>query len=98
VIGDGTGFGNSGTGIILGPGQFNWDISALKTTRITERQTLQFRAEFFNSFNHPQFNNPNNSGGFQSNTIPDRSSATFGQITTTSVNPRIIQLALKYMF
>lgn len=98
IIGDGTGYGDSGTGIILGPGQFNWDISALKTTRITESHVIQFRAEFFNTFNHPQFNNPNNTGGFLLNQVPDRSSATFGQITTASVNPRVIQFALKYMF
>lgn len=98
VIGDGTGFGNSGTGIVLGPGQFNWDISAIKTTRITEQHMIQFRAEFFDAFNHPQFNNPDNTGGFLVNSIPDRSSGNFGQITTTSVNPRVIQLALKYMF
>jgi hypothetical protein len=98
TIGDGTGYGNSGTGIILGPGQFNWDISGIKTTRITERQIVQFRAEFFNAFNHPQFNNPNNSGGFLLNQVPDRSSASFGQITTASVNPRVIQFALKYIF
>ena len=55
VIGDGTGFGNSGTGILLGPGQFNFDASAIKTTRvggIREDATLQFRAEFFNIFTH----------------------------------------------
>jgi hypothetical protein len=98
VIGDGTDFGNSGTGILLGPGQFNWDLSILKTTRVTEKQTVQFRAEFFNAFNHPQFNNPNNTGGFLSNTVPDRSSGTFGNIITTSVNPRVIQLGLKYQF
>ncbi|MBV9746737.1 MAG: hypothetical protein JO099_23500, partial [Acidobacteriia bacterium] len=98
TIGDGTDYGNSGTGIILGPGQFNWDISLFKTTHIAERHTIQFRAEFFDAFNHPQFNNPNNSGGFLVNAIPDRSSGNFGQITTTSVNPRVIQFALKYMF
>jgi hypothetical protein len=98
AIGDGTDYGNSGSGIILGPGQFNWDISILKTTRLTERQLLQFRTEFFNTFNHPQFNNPNNNGGFLSNAIPDVSSGSFGHINTTSVNPRVIQFALKYSF
>jgi hypothetical protein len=92
VIGDGTGYGDSGIGIINGPGQFNWDISILKSTRIREQHLVQFRAEFFNAFNHAQFNSPN----FGS--VPDRSSATFGQITTTSVNPRVIQFALKYLF
>ncbi len=97
VIGDGTGYGDSGSGIILGPGQFNWDISALKTTRITERQMIQFRAEFFNIFNHPQFTNPN-AGQGAIYSLPDRASGSFGQITSTSVNPRVIQFALKYIF
>jgi hypothetical protein len=55
----GTLYGNSGPGIILGPGQFNFDISILKTTAIRENHMIQFRAEFFNTFNHPQFSNPN---------------------------------------
>jgi hypothetical protein len=89
AIGNGTGYGNSGVGILLGPGQFNWDFSLVKTTRITERQTLQLRTEFFNTFNHPQFNNP----GTAISTL-----ATYGVITSTSVNPRLIQFALKYSF
>lgn len=97
TIGDGTGYGDSGSGIILGPGQFNWDISILKDTRIRENHLLQFRTEFFNAFNHPQFSNPNFSQGAIFS-LPDRASATFGQITSTSVNPRIIQFALKYVF
>jgi hypothetical protein len=97
IIGDGTGYGDSGSGILLGPGQFNWDTSLLKTTRVTERQTVQFRAEFFNLFNHPQFTNPN-AGQGAIFSLPDRASGSFGQITSTSVNPRVIQFALKYMF
>jgi len=97
-IGDGTGFGNSGMGIILGPGQFNFDFSVLKTTRLFEKQTLQFRAEFFNIFNHTQFDNPNpNSIPYQP-ALPNISAPNFGQIVNTSVNPRVIQLALKYVF
>jgi len=89
VIGNGTGYGNSGVGIELGPGQFNWDFSLVKTTRITERQTVQLRTEFFNTFNHPQFNNPGSAIS---------TPATFGVITSESVNPRLIQFALKYSF
>ena len=55
----------------------------------SERHTLQFRAEFFNALNHPQFNNP---GAAVS------TPTTFGVITGTSVNPRLIQFALKYAF
>ena len=98
AIGDGTGFGNSGMGIILGPGQFNFDFSVLKNTRLFENQSLQFRAEFFNIFNHPQFDNPNpNSIPYQP-ALPNVSAPNFGQIVGTSVNPRVIQLALKYIF
>jgi len=93
----GTLFGNSGTGIIQGPGQFNFDISILKTTRILENHTLQFRAEFFNAFNHPQFTNPNYGQGAIYG-LPNFSAGNFGQITSTSVNPRVIQLGLKYFF
>ncbi len=89
AIGNGTGYGNSGVGIITGPGQFNWDFTFAKMTKITERQGVQFRAEFFNAFNHPQFNNPSLSAS---------SPTTFGVIGSTSVNPRLIQFALKYIF
>jgi len=86
-----TGFGNAGLSLLLGPGQNNWDMSLAKLTKVgglREDATLLFRAEFFDTFNHPQFSNPNVSV----------SSATFGQISTMSVNPRLIQLALKYTF
>jgi hypothetical protein len=89
-----TDFGNSGVGIIRGPDQFNWDVTAMKNTKITESQTLQFRAEFFNLFNHAQFNAP---AAFPVG-FPNVNSPTFGLINSTSVNPRVIQLALKYIF
>jgi hypothetical protein len=92
TIGNGLGYGNAGYGIILGPGQFNFDATIQKTTKvggIHEDATLVFRTEFFNAFNHPQFSNP---------AVVDVSKSTFGQITSTSVNPRLIQFALKYVF
>ncbi len=95
----GTGWGNSSVGILLGPGQFNWDMSLTKTTTvggIREGATLTFRTEFFNTFNHPQFNNPAASGGIAGTS--NVNSGTFGQITSTSVNPRLIQFALRYAF
>jgi hypothetical protein len=88
----GTGWGNMGLGVMLGPGQFNFDTSLMKSTRvggIHEDAVLQFRAEFFNLFNHPQFSNP--STAFSS-------AASFGQITSATVNPRLMQFALKYVF
>jgi hypothetical protein len=89
----GTGWGNAGLGLLLGPGQFNWDVSLSKTTKvggIREGATLQFRAELFNAFNHAQFNAP----GVGTNSLStgagvDVNNATFGQITSTSVNPRL---------
>ena len=87
--GIGTGFGNSGTGIVIGPGQENVDLALSKTVAIdwlTEKSRLQFRAEFLNTLNHPQFANPDS----------NFSSPTFGVITGTAVNPRVIQLALRF--
>jgi len=84
----GVGFGDSGVGILSGPGQQNWDLSILKRFPIREYGTLEFRSEFFNSFNHPQFADPD----------VEFTSATFGQITSTVVNPRVIQFGLKFSF
>ncbi len=55
---DGT-FGNLGRNAIFGPGYSNVDFSITKNTQIWERLNLQFRAEFFNIFNHPNFALPN---------------------------------------
>jgi len=54
----------------------------------SDQTNVEFRAEFFNAFNTPQFSNPG------SNT----QAATFGKITSTAVTPRLIQFALKYKF
>jgi hypothetical protein len=94
----GTGFGNSGYGILSGPGQNSYDISLSKMTTvggIREGATLQFRAEFYNAFNHPQFTNP--SGSNQTAFVATAASS-FGKITSLSVNPRLVQFALKYTF
>jgi hypothetical protein len=87
--GGGTGFGNSGIGSVLGPGQHNWDMAILKTTKVTEGTSIQFRAEFFNVWNHAQF-------GFVGNNV--NAPATFGTITQTVVPPRVVQFGLKFLF
>ncbi len=71
-----------------GPNAFNWDLSLIKTTRISERVGTEFRAEFFNVLNHPIF------------FIPDQNinSTTFGQINSSLISPRIIQFAFKVTF
>ena len=93
-------FGNSGQGILLGPGQFNFDVSLIKTTKITEKTTLQIRAEFFNLANHPQFAtiSPTTGTGGTVASLPNVFAAGAGTITSTSVNPRIIQLGAKFIF
>jgi hypothetical protein len=70
-----------------GPGLNNWDLAAHKVTNVSERLKLEFRAEFFNVFNHTQFNAPSGS----------ISSSTFGEVTSAA-NPRIGQMALKLYF
>jgi hypothetical protein len=81
-------YGDFGRNVFHGPGILNSDISVGKTTRITEGQTLIFRAQAFNFFNHAQFQNP----------ISDINATNFGQITATSESARILQLSLQYRF
>jgi hypothetical protein len=82
---------------VTGPGENNWDIALMKATKLREGLTMQFRTEFYNAFNHAQFSDPvtgNGSSGFFANV----DTGTFGQITTTSVNPRLIQFAVRFVF
>lgn len=84
-----TDFGNSGVGVVRGPGQRNIDFAFERLLRITEAQSVHLRAEFFNLTNTPNFANPLNLLG---------TGDAFGKIAGKSNNPRIIQLALKYQF
>ncbi len=99
-----TQYGDSGVGIVLGPGQFNWDISILKNTQITERVRMQFRTDFYNAFNHPSFADPGagafGSIGFENVTATNTftGAATYGQILHTNVNPRLIQFGVHFYF
>jgi hypothetical protein len=89
--GVGTAFGDSATGVVDGPGQANLDLALSKNVVFKwprERTNLQFRAEFYNALNHPQFGNPDSN--FAS---PD-----FGVLSNTAVNARVAQLALKLAF
>ena len=90
-FGCGTGFGDSAIGTMRCCTQVNFDMAIIKNTTVgglREDATLQFRAEFFNLFNHAQFNEP----------VNDHNSVNFGQITTSSVPGRILQFGLKYSF
>jgi hypothetical protein len=94
-----TNFGDSGTGIVRGPGQHNLDMAVERVFPVTEASSFRFRAEFFNLTNTPQFANPNNNVDFTAGPNgPVNVNPSFGQITTTAANPRIIQFAVKYLF
>ncbi len=80
-------FGNAGRNILDGPGFQNVNASLMKTTRLKEGLDLQFRAEAFNLFNHPNFDLPDNFLG----------SPTFGRILSAQ-SPRHIQFGLKLLF
>jgi hypothetical protein len=89
-------YGDSGRGILRGPGQFNIDFSVIKGTKIGKIDT-EFRVEAFNVLNHPQFGNPNTTFG----------NPAFGQITAMLANPscalcgtteRNVQIAFKVKF
>jgi Carboxypeptidase regulatory-like domain len=82
--------GNAMRRYFSGPGLNNFDMALLKDTQITESVQAQFRAEAFNLFNHAQFYNP--SGDFNNN-VPGG----FGYVTSAR-DPRIMQLALKFLF
>jgi hypothetical protein len=92
-------FGNSGVGIVRGPGQHNLDIALERVFPVKAESSFRFRAEFFNLTNTPQFANPNTSLGYGDPTLLNpAASATFGRISSTVANPRIIQFAAKYLF
>jgi hypothetical protein len=80
-------FGTANRRFFHGPGINNFDITLQKDFRLTESKTLEFRVEWFNIFNHAQFQAPNG----------NINSGTFGLVTSASA-PRIGQLALKLNF
>jgi hypothetical protein len=80
-------FGNANARFFHGPGFNNWDVGLHKDTAITEHTSLQFRAEFFNVFNHAQFNSP----------VGNIDSSQFGQVISAQ-SPRIGQLSLKFLW
>ena len=80
-------FGTAGRNIAVGPRYANWDFSAFKSVHITESKEVEFRAEFFNILNHTNLRLPDS----------DIGSPTFNTIQT-ALPPRLVQLALKFVF
>lgn len=81
-------YGNGGRNILRGPHRTNLDFSIFKEFPIRERYRVQFRSEFFNIFNHPQFDLPNSTIG----------NAAAGVISSTVGTPRDIQFSLRLTF
>ena len=86
--------GNAGKGTVQGSGNNKWDLVLQKNFRIVEGHKLEFRAEFFNAFNHPQFDDP---------VIAPATHPQAGKITSASdfgfsQTERVIQFGLKYQF
>jgi hypothetical protein len=80
-------FGDANRRFFHGPGLNNFDMALVKDVRLTESKSFEFRAEWFNIFNHAQFWSPNG----------DINSGAFGLVTGANA-PRIGQLALKFFF
>jgi hypothetical protein len=87
--------GNAGRYNLRGPGINNWDISLLKNIPVGERVKLQFRSEFYNAFNHTQFNGLDVAARFDAQ--GRQVNARFGEFTG-ALTPRIIQLAIRASF
>ena len=86
--------GNAGKGVIRGSGNNKWDLIISKLLYIAERHQVEFRAELFNVFNHPQFDDP---------VVTPANDPLAGKITSASdfgftQTERVIQLGLKYSF
>src|SRR5713101_3925329 len=86
--------GNVSRNLFEGPGQTNVDFAAMKSFAIGESRRIQFRADFFNLFNHPQFNLPSSNIQFQGGAVTSSTVGTIG--SDSNRNPRLIQLALRF--
>jgi hypothetical protein len=90
--------GNLGRDVLIGPGLFNANFSVFKNNyvkRISEVFNIQFRAELFNVLNHTNFAPSANVSPFNADGTPTSS---FGQLTSTQTDNRVIQLALKVIW
>lgn len=80
---------------VRSPGSVSWDLSLMKNTHVTERISLQFRAEAFNVLNHVNYGQPNTTFVPGANGL--NSSGSFGVISSAR-DPRQVQLGLKLRF
>src|SRR5205823_5949381 len=102
----GTDIGNVGRNVLRGPRQSNVDFSVIKRFPFRESKNIEVRAEFFNLFNHVNLANPisnfnavlSSGGSIDTNTGRIINPGDFGRVTSTSNNPRLIQVAVKINF
>lgn len=87
-------FGTLGRGTLIGPGLVNFDFALVKSTAISESKSLQFRAEFFNIFNRPNFGRPD----LTVFTMTGEFNPNVGRITRTVTTSRQLQFGLKLIF
>jgi hypothetical protein len=90
--------GNLGRNVFRGPFQTNWDMSFVKITNVGEKLNVEFRAEFFNIFNHPAFQSPQAAGGSFGNYGLVDVAGGDSSILATVNRPRVIQFAVKLNF
>lgn len=103
---NGTDIGNVPRNCLTGPRQANLDFAATKSLHFGESARVEFRAEFFNLFNHPNWANPisnlnavtSSGGSIDPSTGQVLQPGNFGRIIATTANPRLIQLALRLSF
>jgi Carboxypeptidase regulatory-like domain len=84
-------FGDSGVGILRGPGYWNVDFGLAKNFAVDDERYITFRVEAFNLFNHPNF-------AIQAGSADMSNPTTFGRIQNTFSAPRIVELVLKFTF
>jgi hypothetical protein len=89
-------FGNAARTVIRGPGTNNWDVAVFKNVPVNERMRFQFRLETYNTFNHTQFSGLDTGARFDPAT-GKQVNTRFGELTGAR-SPRIIQLALRFLF
>jgi hypothetical protein len=87
-------FGDAGRNILIGPGFTEWDIALLKNFPLRENLGLQFRAESFNTWNHPAFTGLNTTVRFDAAGKPTQS---YGAVTSSGPG-RTLSFGLKLLF
>jgi hypothetical protein len=103
---NGTDIGDVPRNCLTGPRQSNLDFAAVKSIAWGESRRVEFRAEFFNLFNHANLANPisnlnaviSSGGSIDPNTGRIVQPGNFGRIISTSSNPRLVQLAIRVSF